>query len=187
MTTKKYFIMLSLLIPGPRAIIGENFDVYLSPLIEELEVLWSEGVLTRDAAAWNDEASFVLRAMVIGTIHDLPAYGVVAGCTTKGYYSCPVCGPNTRSRRSSALHKNVYEHHRNFLPQDHNIRADVRNYGKYERSPPPPRVFGFDVIRFAAMREVWLAPGTPPSPRATRSTTLASRDCRLCIGYPTLR
>jgi hypothetical protein len=39
MTTKKFFVMLSLLIPGPRAVTGQNFDVYIAPLLEELLLL----------------------------------------------------------------------------------------------------------------------------------------------------
>jgi hypothetical protein len=98
MTTKKYFVMLSLLILGQRSIIGDNFDVYLAPLLEELRELWIEGVLMRDTAAWNSESSFILQAMLIWTIHNLPAYGIVAGCTTKRYQGCPICSPHTRSK-----------------------------------------------------------------------------------------
>lgn len=39
MTTKKHFIMLSLIIPGKRSVTGENFDVYLQPLLDELKLL----------------------------------------------------------------------------------------------------------------------------------------------------
>jgi hypothetical protein len=136
MTTKKYFVMLSLLIP--RSVIEANFDMYLASLVEELSLLFCEGVMMCDAAAWNGQASFILRAMVIWTIHDLPAYGVVTGYTTKGYRGCPVCGLNTQSRRSRALHKNVYEHFRVFLPADHEIREDEVNYGSVEHGVAPP-------------------------------------------------
>jgi hypothetical protein len=83
--TKKYFVMLSLLIPGPQAVTSDNFDIYLTPVVEELSELWYDGVLACDAAAWNGKQFFILRAMLIWTIHDLPTHGVVAGCTTKGY------------------------------------------------------------------------------------------------------
>jgi hypothetical protein len=159
MMTKKYFVMLCLLIPGPRSVSGDNFDVYIAPLLEELLQLWTEGVLMRDAAAWNAESSFILRAMVIWTIHDLPAYGLVAGCTTKGYRGCPVCGPTTPSRRSSALHKNVYEDFRKFLPQDHQFRGDSVHFGSEERAVDIGRLSGEDVLRFAAMRDAWLRAG----------------------------
>jgi hypothetical protein len=115
-----------------------------------------------DAAAWNGRASFILRAMVIWTIHDFPAYGVVAGCTTKGYRGCPVCGPNTRSKRATALHKNIYDHFRVFLLEGHPLRRDIRNYNTVEEGPPPSHVSGEDVLRYAAMRAAWLAAGNTP-------------------------
>ena len=42
--TKKYFIMLTILIPGPQSIIGDHIDVYLNPSIDELVLLWDEGI-----------------------------------------------------------------------------------------------------------------------------------------------
>ena len=47
MAIKKGFVMLSLLIPGPHKV--KNMDVYLEPLIEELEILW-EGVQVHDVS-----------------------------------------------------------------------------------------------------------------------------------------
>ena len=46
---KENFI-LSLLISGPKGP-GNDIDVYLQPLIEELIELWEVGVLTYDAAS----------------------------------------------------------------------------------------------------------------------------------------
>ena len=36
-------MLLSLLILGPRQL-GNNIDVYLTPLIEDLKLLWEEGL-----------------------------------------------------------------------------------------------------------------------------------------------
>ena len=49
MCMKAEYCMLSLLIPGPRSP-GNEIDVYLQPLIEELKVLWESGVETYDAS-----------------------------------------------------------------------------------------------------------------------------------------
>lgn len=46
---KAEYCILSLLIPGPQSP-GNNIDVYLQPLIEELKVLWDLGVETYDAS-----------------------------------------------------------------------------------------------------------------------------------------
>ncbi|XP_050217509.1 uncharacterized protein LOC126668348 [Mercurialis annua] len=45
---KENFLMLSLLIPGKESP-GNNIDVYLRPLIDELKELWETGVTTYDA------------------------------------------------------------------------------------------------------------------------------------------
>jgi hypothetical protein len=48
LTTKKHFVMLSLIIPSLRSIIGEHFDVYLKPLLDELKMLWEVGIDVQD-------------------------------------------------------------------------------------------------------------------------------------------
>lgn len=39
LTTKKHFVMLSLIIPGKRSVTGDTFDTYLQPLVDELKIL----------------------------------------------------------------------------------------------------------------------------------------------------
>jgi hypothetical protein len=41
LTSKKFFIMLVLLIPRKESVTFEHFDVYLQPLIKELQQLWT--------------------------------------------------------------------------------------------------------------------------------------------------
>ncbi|XP_010480840.1 PREDICTED: uncharacterized protein LOC104759628 [Camelina sativa] len=86
-------IMLTLLIPGPTQP-GNNIDVYLEPLIEDLNHLWEKGEVTYDAFS---RTTFTLRAMLLWTIQDFPAYGNLAGCKVKGIMGCPVCGKHTDS------------------------------------------------------------------------------------------
>ena len=43
MVTKKYFVMLCLLIPTKLILTGSNFDVFLQPLVDELQQLCSRG------------------------------------------------------------------------------------------------------------------------------------------------
>ncbi|CAA7056517.1 unnamed protein product, partial [Microthlaspi erraticum] len=68
---KKENIMLTLLIPGPKQP-GNSLDVYLEPLIEDLDHLWKNGELTYDAFS---KSTFNLKAMLLWTISDFPAYG----------------------------------------------------------------------------------------------------------------
>ena len=48
MCMKRKFIMLSLLISGPKQS-GNDINVYLTPLIEDLKLIWEEGVKVFDA------------------------------------------------------------------------------------------------------------------------------------------
>ena len=125
MVTKKYFVMLCLLIPTKLSLTGSNLDVFIQPLVDELQQLWSRaGVPTRDANAHMGMSSFNMRAILMWTLHDFPAYGLISGLTTKGFKGCPVCGPHTISRRSKVLRKNVYCNcHRRYLPEDHYFRG----------------------------------------------------------------
>ena len=49
MCMKHTFFMLSLLILGP-IVLGNDIDIYLQPLIDELNDLWEVGVETYDAS-----------------------------------------------------------------------------------------------------------------------------------------
>lgn len=77
---KRKYIMMSLLIQGPRQP-GNDIDVYLAPLIEDLQKLWKDGVSMWDA--YSKEV-FTLRAMVFCTVNDFPAYKNLSGYSTKG-------------------------------------------------------------------------------------------------------
>lgn len=109
---KREFSILVLLISGPRAP-GKYIDVYLEPLIEELIVLWNEGVLTYDSFS---KTEFVMRARLLWAIHDYPALGTLSGCITHGYLACHHCGEGTRSDYLPFSRKICYMGHRRWLP-----------------------------------------------------------------------
>ena len=60
--------MLAILIQGPKQP-GDDIDVYFEPLVEDLELLWDEGVVIYDAFK---QQSFTLRCMLFLTINDYP-------------------------------------------------------------------------------------------------------------------
>ncbi|KAH9717951.1 hypothetical protein KPL71_022033 [Citrus sinensis] len=68
---KRKFLMLSLLISGPKQP-GNDLDVYLAPLIEDLKTLWDVGIDVYDSYR---KETFNLRAVLMWTISDFPAYG----------------------------------------------------------------------------------------------------------------
>jgi len=72
---KQSYWMMSMLIPGPKSP-GINIDVYLQPLIDELKDLWNNGANTWDA---KKKENFTLRAMLLWTINDFPAYAMLSG------------------------------------------------------------------------------------------------------------
>ncbi|XP_022007380.1 uncharacterized protein LOC110906580 [Helianthus annuus] len=115
---KRKYIMMSLLIQGPKQP-GNDIDVYLSPLIDDLKTLWSPGVDMYDA---YEKTNFKLRAMIFCTISDFPAYANLSGYSTKGKLAYPVCENETSSIRLKHCKKTVYMGHRRFLPRDHYYR-----------------------------------------------------------------
>ncbi|KAK2656071.1 hypothetical protein Ddye_009123 [Dipteronia dyeriana] len=72
---KKPYTFISLIIPGPK-IPGNDIDVYLRPLIDELYELWENGVNTYDVST---NQNFQMNAAVIWTINDFPAYVNLSG------------------------------------------------------------------------------------------------------------
>ncbi|XP_071694922.1 uncharacterized protein [Rutidosis leptorrhynchoides] len=60
--------------------LGNNIDVYLKPLVDELKLLWDHGVETYDSST---NSNFQMRAGMVWTISDFPAYANLSGWSTK--------------------------------------------------------------------------------------------------------
>ncbi len=75
---------LTLLILVLKSIKNENIDVYLQPLVEELEWLCGR-VKIVDVTRLKESNSFFLKAIYMWNIHDFPAYDLFVGCPVKGY------------------------------------------------------------------------------------------------------
>ncbi len=67
-----------------------------------------EGVVAYDVARLNGQRHFTLR-IVMWTIHDFLAYGLVVGCVHQGYKTCLICGPDLTVCHFMELGKVVYE------------------------------------------------------------------------------
>jgi hypothetical protein len=68
---------------------GNDIDVYLKPLVDDLLLLWKEkGVRVRDA---HVEEHFNLHALLFVTINDWPALSNLSGQSNKGYRACTYC------------------------------------------------------------------------------------------------
>ncbi|XP_029146011.1 uncharacterized protein [Arachis hypogaea] len=140
---KQEFFILSLLIPGPTAP-GNNIDVFLQLLIEELKELWDVGVETYDAF---DKKTFNIKAALMWTINDFPAYGNLSGWCTYGEFACPSCNINTHSIRLTKSQKYCYMGHRRFLKSNHKYRNDARSFdGTKESRVAPCPISGSSVL-----------------------------------------
>ena len=137
-------MMFSVLISGPQQP-GNDIDVYLAPLIEDLQTLWVVGVEAYDAYR---KEFFNLRAVLLWTINDFPAYRNLAGCTIKGYNACPYCGVDTTKCRIKHNGKNTYISHRRRLPHGHEFRDQEKAFDNtIEREFAPKPLDGESVLR----------------------------------------
>jgi hypothetical protein len=144
MCMKQPYFMLSLIIPGPRSP-GMKIDVYLEPLILELKELWNVGVPTFDVSL---KEKFTMRAALMWTINDFPAYGDLSGWSTKGKNACPCCMDATRSNWLTYGNKYCYMGHRRWLPMNHRWRKNKKSFdGTQETGPAPIVLAGDEIMR----------------------------------------
>ena len=106
---KRKFIIMLILIQGPKQP-GNDIDVYLRPLVEELLQLWNgNGVRTWDE---HKQEEFNLHALLFVAINDWPALSNLSGQTNKGYHACTHCLLDTDSIYLRSCRKNGYLGHR---------------------------------------------------------------------------
>lgn len=159
LATKKFFLNLALLIPRPKAPTSDTIDVYLKPLVKDLLQLWY-GVPALNMSKPVNERHFTLRAILMWTVNDFPALGLLSGQTVKGYIACPVCGENTCSEHSSALSKMVYLGGRQFLNRGHRFRRARAAFNNFpEHRVAPDRRTGATILEQGRERAEWLRRG----------------------------
>jgi hypothetical protein len=144
MCMKQNYFILSMIIPGPTAP-GMNIDVYLQPLISELQELWNVGVRTYDISM---KKSFVMRTALMWTINDFPAYADLSGWSTRGPLACPCCMHSTGSTWLTYGRKYCYMGHRRWLPAYHKWQQMARTFnGKQELGVAPVIPDGGEILR----------------------------------------
>jgi hypothetical protein len=181
---KKFFVMLALLIPGKDSVTSEVFDVYLEPLVEEIQQLWN-GISAYDITKDRGERTFNLRAVLLWTIHDFPGYGTVGCFSHQGYAACPWCGPDLDAQHSTELGKQTYSATRRWLPEGHLYRAAAMKEhfdGNMETRGKPDPVTGEEQLRNAAQYQAWRdagnrpgAPGDPSKVHGVKRTSILNR------------
>ncbi|XP_038680928.1 uncharacterized protein LOC119981859 [Tripterygium wilfordii] len=145
MCMKREFMFLTIIIPGPHNP-KSRIDVYLQPLIDELNQLWCKGVITYDVFM---KENFIMRAALMWTINDFPAYGTLSRWMTQGKLACPYCMECSKAFTLKNGRKNSwFDCHRQFLPTTHAFRRNKDEFCKnrLEKSQPPPRLSGEEVL-----------------------------------------
>ncbi|CAM8978510.1 unnamed protein product [Rhodiola kirilowii] len=152
---KTRFIWLTILIPGPSNP-KKRLDIYLRPLIDDLVHLWSVGVDTYDA---NRKQSFTLRAALMWTVSDFPAYAMLSGWSTQGKLGCPYCMDDTKTFVLKNGRKvSYFGCHRWFLSENHLHRGNARNFYRDRTDFDGPVQFrsGYEVYeRVRNLKYIW--------------------------------
>ena len=134
---------LFMMISGPRQL-GNDIDIYLSPLIEDLKLMLDQGIEVFDKFA---NETFKMNVMLFCTINDFPAYGNLLGYNVKGpHKACPICEEDIASQQLKYGRKTLYIWHRRFLRSHHSYRRLKKVFnGHQETGSPPNRLTGVEV------------------------------------------
>ena len=96
-----------MIISGPKQL-GNDIDVFLEPLVEDMKILWEDGVKMMDVSLKKE---FTLKVIIFVTITDYPSLFSLSG-QIKGKSGCIVCIDGTCYSYLSASKKMVYMRHR---------------------------------------------------------------------------
>ena len=103
---------MPLLIQGPKQP-GNDIDVLLEPVIDELLQIWETGV--KDVWDEYKKEHVTIKAILIATITDLSGRGCLSGEKTKVYTECVECLDETDAIHLPENKKMVYMGYRRFL------------------------------------------------------------------------
>ncbi|CAM8959386.1 unnamed protein product [Rhodiola kirilowii] len=141
MCMNKEFNILAMLISGPKSP-GKCLNVFIQPLIDELNILWETRVRTFDR---HERSIFNMKAAVIWTISDFPGLGMLGGLKSKGYKACPMCLDDVDSIHLAG--RMSYQGHRRWLDTNHSWRHQTTKFnGEVELRDAPPSLTGEEVL-----------------------------------------
>ena len=146
MCMKDEYMFLTAIVPGPGNP-KQRLDVFLQPLIAELKALWYDGVETWDVSL---QQNFNMRAALLWTVSDFPAYSMLSGWSTAGNLACPYCMEHSDAFRLQHGRKTSwFDNHRKFLPLSHPFRRSRTAFYRNRqvlRDGPPPVPTGDDIL-----------------------------------------
>ena len=118
-------------------------DVYISPLIEDLKLMWDQSVEVLEKIV---NETFKMHDMLFCTINEFPEYGNLSRYSVKGHKTCPICKEDTTSHQLKHGRKTVYLRHQKFLRSHHPYRKLKKAFnGHQETSSPPTPIIGVEV------------------------------------------
>lgn len=139
---KRSCFILSLIIPGLK-FLGNDIDVCLQPLIDELKQLW-DGIDTYDSYSCE---TFSLKGALIWTTNDFPTYDNLSGWGTKGKMACPHCNIDICSHYLKRTRKLCYNSHRSFLDLYHKFGCNRKSFdGNTEMRLAPKTLSGSQLL-----------------------------------------
>jgi hypothetical protein len=111
---KQKYLLLTILISGPKQA-GIDIDVFLEPLMEEMQKIWEHGV-----NVWDEYSKqhFNIKAIIFCTINDNPACLALTG-QVKGKIAHVICVDQIESIYLPSSSKLMYMWHHRFLPCKH--------------------------------------------------------------------
>jgi len=95
---------------------------------------------------------FFMRATLMWTINDFPAYGMVSSWSMHEKLACPYCMENNKTfMLTNGGKASFFYCHRHFLPLNHRYRKNRNDFfvGRVEKDVAPPSLSGeelFDVV-----------------------------------------
>lgn len=103
-------------------------DVCMQPLIEQLLQFWQVGVPLHDHVT-NQLSK--MRAVLMWTVNDLVAYGMVSGWSIAGIIGYPICMDDAQAFYLQHGRKACYfDWHRQFLAHDHLYEKNKKLFTK---------------------------------------------------------
>ena len=105
--------------------------------------------------------NFTMRAVLLWTISDFPAYEILSGWTTHGRLACPYCMGSTYTfQLKNGRKASWFDCHWRFLPINHSYRRNKTLFQskRIVRDTSPPYLFGEkiekDVYYYGALETV---------------------------------
>nr|CAE76027.1 B1292H11.13 [Oryza sativa Japonica Group] len=162
---KRKYIMMPIIIQGPKQP-GNDIDVYLRPLVEDLKLLWKKECVP----VWDEDKQeeFNVRTLLFVTVHDGPALSNLSRQSNKGYKACTHCIDAIESTYLKHYRKVVYKGHRRFLAANHPVRKKGKHFEhKADHRTKPKHRSGKTV--FAMVKDLKIVFGNGPGSQPIES------------------